>query len=326
MVNLFNIIERVKKYLNIATNKEYADIIGISPPDFSKRKKTGTLLPLIIEWGVANKVNLHWLITGESEMIRKPEKFSDLLGFGFNKIRYLGRSVSEKFSDFKDGCLIFDGEKIPLIPENREEIEAAIDAMKETQKSQLENNKATLKAKDRVLEAKEKIINKQEKELHKITRELKARGFEPGEENFIRDMENLKTMLVGMELKMDARNMPPDMTPLMRAAYIETLGHFKRTIIAHYDEATNYYGIDDDEDWVPPHEREADSEMIRKPEKEKETGKEFGIAENSTYIYKEESTQTRLDDDPGIADLLESASFSRFLSLRPLKPQEKNGK
>ncbi len=76
MVNLSEIIKRVKKHLNIKTNKEYADIIGISPPDLSKRKKSGTLLPLIVEWGVANKVNLQWLITGEGEMIREDKKGS----------------------------------------------------------------------------------------------------------------------------------------------------------------------------------------------------------------------------------------------------------
>jgi len=45
--------------------------------------------------------------------------------------------------------------------------------------------------------------------------------------------------------------------------------------------------------------------MTRKPGKE--IRKEVGIAENSTYIYKEGKSQCKLDDDPGIADLLESA-------------------
>ncbi|MDY6791540.1 MAG: hypothetical protein SWH54_09750 [Thermodesulfobacteriota bacterium] len=192
-------------------------------------------------------------------------KLTEFLGMPFNKIRYLGRLMSEKsgkLPDFKDGALNFDGKKIPLTPENKDDIEAAIDALKESQKTQLENKEATIKAKDRVLEAKEKIINKQEKEISKYQRQVKARGFEPGEENFIRDMENLKTMLVGVELKMDVRNMPEKMTPLMKAAYIETLGHFKRTIIAYYDEATVHYGIADDDDWVPPYEREDDHAQL----------------------------------------------------------------
>ena len=69
MVYLSEIVERAKKYRNIETDKQIADMMGLTPPDFSKRKKTGTLLPLIIEWGISNKVNLHWLLTGEGKMI-----------------------------------------------------------------------------------------------------------------------------------------------------------------------------------------------------------------------------------------------------------------
>jgi ribosome-associated translation inhibitor RaiA len=171
-------------------------------------------------------------------------------------LRKLRKSVSDGEMIVDSETIEINGEKIPFTPDYSEDMQAAIESLLDEKDRQLENKDATLKAKDRVLEAKEKIINKQEKELHKLTRQVKARGFEPGEENFIRDMENLKTMLVGVELKMDVRNMPKDMTPLMRAAYIETLGHFKRIMIAYYDEATNHYGIADDDDWVPPYERE----------------------------------------------------------------------
>jgi hypothetical protein len=176
---------------------------------------------------------------------------------GYRDLKKLRRAVSDGGVIIDNEAIEINGEKIPLAPDYSEDLQAAIESLLDEKDRQLENKDATLKAKDRVLEAKEKIINKQEKELHKLTRQVEARGFEPGEENFIRDMENLKTMLVGVELKMDVRNMPKDMTPLMRAAYIETLGHFKRIMIAYYDEATNHYGIADDDDWVPPYEREA---------------------------------------------------------------------
>ncbi|MDY6971085.1 MAG: hypothetical protein SV775_02035 [Thermodesulfobacteriota bacterium] len=175
---------------------------------------------------------------------------------GYRDLKKLRRSVSEGEIVVDGEAIEINGEKIPFTPDYSEDMQAAIESLLEEKDRQIENNNATIKAKDRVLEAKEKIINRQEKELQKFTRQIKARGFEPGEENFIRDMENLKTMLVGVELKMDVRNMPEKMTPLMKAAYIETLGHFKRTIIAYYDEATVHYGIEDDDDWVPPYERE----------------------------------------------------------------------
>lgn len=179
---------------------------------------------------------------------------------GYKDLRKLRKSVSDGDVVVDDEVVEINGEKIPLTPDSSEDLQAAIESLLDEKDRQLENKGATLKAKDRVLEAKEKIINKQEKELHKLTSQVKARGFEPGEENFIRDMENLKTMLVGVELKMDVRNMPADMTPLMRAAYIETLGHFKRVMIAYYDEATTHYGIADDDDWAPPSKRDDKNE------------------------------------------------------------------
>jgi hypothetical protein len=180
------------------------------------------------------------------------DKLSDLAGVPFNKIRYLGKNFGQSVQN-DDGDLLIDGVRIPLIPENKDDIEAAIDAMKESQKSQAENNEAKIKAKDRVLEEKERVIQRQEKEMAKYKRELKARGFEPGEENFIRDMENLKTIIIGLELKMDPRNIPNDATPLMTAAYIETLGHAVRTFKAYYDTATGLYGDPEiDDDWEFP--------------------------------------------------------------------------
>ena len=64
MVNFNEIIGRIKSFLGISLNKELAVIMGLSASDFSKRKKTGAILPLIIDWGIAQKVDLNWLIKG----------------------------------------------------------------------------------------------------------------------------------------------------------------------------------------------------------------------------------------------------------------------
>lgn len=64
MVILDDVIQRLKDKLGLSKNFELADIIGISAPDFSKRKKTGTLLPLILDIAISEKVNLDWLFTG----------------------------------------------------------------------------------------------------------------------------------------------------------------------------------------------------------------------------------------------------------------------
>lgn len=174
----------------------------------------------------------------------------------FNKIRYLGRSIAAESAGFDGNCLIIEDVKIALKPENKDDIEALIDNLKETQKKKLEEQNAKIRAKDRMLDEKERVILRQEKNLAKFEREVKARGFEPGEESFIKKMENLKLTLTGIALQLETRIMPDDCTPLMIAAYIETLGHATRTFKAYYDTATTRFGDPDiDDDWIPPHLR-----------------------------------------------------------------------
>ena len=180
------------------------------------------------------------------------DKMSDLVGMPLNKIRYLGRSVSDKMSDFENGCLIFDGEKIPLTPENMEQLEAAIDAMKEAHKKELANSVTAIKAKDRVLEAKQKVIQQQEKELSKFTAEMDARDYKPGEKEFIKHMENKQMIITGMFLELDPERLPEDATPIMVSKYIEVLAYFKRTAVAYLDTALEGHAQPDDIDWKQP--------------------------------------------------------------------------
>jgi hypothetical protein len=103
MVNLIKIIERAKKFGSYSSEKEFANKLGISPPDFSKRKKTGTLLPLIIDWGIAEKVNLNWLLTGGEEVDPKGQESSP---------EHSPKPVENNFPDlinqFKDRCYAKD--------------------------------------------------------------------------------------------------------------------------------------------------------------------------------------------------------------------------
>jgi len=65
MINLNSVVGRILEKKGLTQNREVAEILGISPADFSNRKKRGTLLPLLIDWAIHEKVNLHWFITGE---------------------------------------------------------------------------------------------------------------------------------------------------------------------------------------------------------------------------------------------------------------------
>jgi hypothetical protein len=194
------------------------------------------------------------------EQIQNLEAFGERLlevyrqfSIGYKDLRKLRKAAS-------DGDLIIDGEfvvigkeKIPMTPEHSEDLEAAVESLIGALDQKIMDQNLKLKAKDRVLEEKERVIQRQEKDLAKYKREVKARGFEPGEENFIRDMENLKTIIIGLELKMDSRNLPEDPTPLMTSAYIETLGHAARVFRAYYDTATDLFGDPDmDDDYEFP--------------------------------------------------------------------------
>jgi hypothetical protein len=59
-----------------------------------------------------------------------------LYGLSFNKIKYLGRSISAGSAEIEGDALVVDGIKIPLKPENKEEIEGLIDNLKETHKKE----------------------------------------------------------------------------------------------------------------------------------------------------------------------------------------------
>lgn len=69
MVNLDLIIERIEKLKGITGDKHVAAILGISPQDFSNRKKRGSLLPVIFEWAINETVNLDWLIKGDERTV-----------------------------------------------------------------------------------------------------------------------------------------------------------------------------------------------------------------------------------------------------------------
>jgi len=73
LANFSEIANRIKYLTGKKRDKELADLFNISPADFLNRKKRGTLLPLIIEWGIHESVNLDWLLTGQGPMRRGRE-------------------------------------------------------------------------------------------------------------------------------------------------------------------------------------------------------------------------------------------------------------
>lgn len=80
MVDFDLIINRVCviKDITSAKAKDVASVLGISPQDFSNRKKRGTLLPVIVDWALKESVNLNWLLKGETERSETADKLEGL--------------------------------------------------------------------------------------------------------------------------------------------------------------------------------------------------------------------------------------------------------
>jgi len=186
-------------------------------------------------------------------------KFSGLSGLPFNKVRYLGKSIQEKFSGFEDDCLVFDGEKIPLDPEHKEDIEAVIDKMKEVHRKEREEIEAALKARDRILEEKERVIVNQEKELAKLNRTLEERGFKPGEEEFLGEIENLRTAFGLIAGKLDPESVADFVHPerggteRAKAAYMGLVQTIARYAHGLWNDAQLIFGDPElDGGWTQP--------------------------------------------------------------------------
>lgn len=103
------------------------------------------------------------------------DNLSGFLGLPFNKIRYLGKSLSSKtdnLSGFEDNAIIIDGVRIPLSAENKDEIEAAIDALKAANEEEKEkvkklekNIERTVKEETRGLTAERDLLIQENKRL-----------------------------------------------------------------------------------------------------------------------------------------------------------------
>ena len=103
---------------------------------------------------------------------------ANLIGMPLSKIRYLGSSVSANLADFDGESIIYEGRKIPITPENKEDIEALIEALKETHQKEktelqsklnrLENNK------DRIIKEETETLKTERDALIKENQQLKV--------------------------------------------------------------------------------------------------------------------------------------------------------
>ena len=172
---------------------------------------------------------------------------SNFLGIGFNKIRYLGKSISDNLSEIDDGALVIEGEKIPLTPEHKDEIEAAIDKLQEEVKKQKEDSAAQKKAFERVQADTHKAMTKLEKELARHKGFFDDKDLSDEEAAFVKKVALLKKAFDGYLLTLDPENIEElqikrDPSVRMRAEYITALSYMKMQILKMYDIAEGMFG------------------------------------------------------------------------------------
>jgi len=172
---------------------------------------------------------------------------------GYKDLRKLRGAITDGTISVSADLVQIGDEMIPMDAEYAEDLQAAIETVIEEKEREIEERDTTLKAKDRVLEEKEKVIFKQETEIEKQAEKLADRGLSGDEGEFIKAMENTKSILVGIALKLSHGNLPGGMTPLMRAAYVETIGPARQPFAAYHDEAVDLFGEANSE-WTPPTE------------------------------------------------------------------------
>jgi hypothetical protein len=176
------------------------------------------------------------------------DKMSVFTGMDFSKIRLLGRSISDKMSEItEDGMLVIAGERIPLTPDYRDDLQAALEQVIETNAKILADKDATIRAKDKVLKDKQTLIERQAKDLAKLEDAAFKAGMTPIEEAFIKRMENLRVSFDGYMLKVDPERCElgkadAENTPRMVAAYLTTLDYMRKQLLAAFDTAQDMYG------------------------------------------------------------------------------------
>jgi len=175
-------------------------------------------------------------------------KLADFTGMDFSKIRLLGRSVSANLAEIDEsGMVLIAGERIPLTPDHRDDLQAALEQVIETNAKILADKDATIRAKDKVLKDKQTLIERQAKELAKLEDAAFKAGMTPLEEAFIKRMENLRVSFDGYMLKVDPERCElgkadAENTPRMVAAYLTTLDYMRKQLLAAYETAQDMYG------------------------------------------------------------------------------------
>ena len=98
-----------KNYFGVKTDKDLAEILGISANDLNNRKRRGTLINLFFNWAIQNKLDLNKLFYPSETERQKIEYLEDVeqwLKFLLNKeperIHWFAFQFEDSFKGFKE--------------------------------------------------------------------------------------------------------------------------------------------------------------------------------------------------------------------------------
>ncbi len=167
------------------------------------------------------------------------DNLSHLIDLPFNKIRYLGKNLTKKtdnLSEIENGILTIDNTPIPLTPDNKDDIEAAIDTMIEShkrEKKELKNKLAYAKAETkRAVSEETKGLALERDTLVKEVDRLKK--FEPQEKDrdwAVQQMAEITDTIL---------NLASQCQTIVMAEQIETDRHLQAQVEAKITEAEGY--------------------------------------------------------------------------------------
>lgn len=185
------------------------------------------------------------------------------LNVGYRDLRKLRQLAADGSVTIDAEFVTIGEERIPLDKDHGEDLQAAIESILEQKAQIIEDQSATLRAKDKLLAAKEAMINRQEKAIARFEGAAEKKGLSAEEDAFIsqclKGRETLDVFLARFDPELNP--LPEDATPRMRAAFMETIGYFRRVIEGAFNAASEIYGVVDlDDDWIPPHLRAAAGE------------------------------------------------------------------
>lgn len=178
---------------------------------------------------------------------------SDFAKVGLSKIRYLGKSIgqlSEIQLSANSREIIIGDEQFPFLPEHIDDINAAIDSLKDSMERQEKDHAATLKASERVQKDLHNKLVQTQKECdalqEKLSAEAKAKGLTEDEDTFLKAMERARMSFDAAIMNVDPERMAftlgENPTDRMIAAYFSLLDYARRQILCISDDAEEKFG------------------------------------------------------------------------------------